>query len=84
MQVGLDGEIKSALAMLDLKLHAKENKKLSISTDFGKITHIQTDLFEVLHAHRIKVGMCGPIIVYIPLYVSTHNLYVCVCVCVCV
>ena len=57
MQVGLDGEIKSALAMLDVKLHAKEYKKLSISTDFGKITHIQTDLFEVLHAHRIKVGM---------------------------
>ena len=35
---------------------------MSISTDFGKITHVQTDLFEVLHTHRIKVWIlciCG-------------------------
>ena len=54
-QVGLDGELKAVLSKLDLKLQTKEQKRLSISTDFGKITHIQTDLFEVLHAHRIRV-----------------------------
>ena len=56
IKVGLDGELKSVLSKLDLKLQAKEQKSLSISADFGKITHVQTDLFEVLHAHRIKVG----------------------------
>ena len=53
--MGLDGELKSALSKLDLKLQAKEERDLSITTDFGKITHVQTDLFEVLHAHRIRV-----------------------------
>ena len=55
LQVGLDGELKAALSKLDLKLQAMEQRDLSISTDFGKITHVQTDLFEVLHAHRIRV-----------------------------
>lgn len=55
LQVGLDGGLKSALAELNLELKAKEQKDLSISTDFGKITHIRTNLFEVLHAHRIRV-----------------------------
>lgn len=67
-QVGLDGELKSALSVLNLELKAKEQKRLSISTDFGKITHIQTNLFEVLHAHRIRV----------------RKLSQCVCICVCV
>ena len=56
VQVGLDGELKSALAKLDFKVQSKEEKNLSITTDFGKITHIQTDLFEVLHAMRIRVS----------------------------
>ena len=55
--MGLDGELKSVLSRLDLKVQAKEQKTLSISTDFGRITHIQTDLFEVLHAHRIRVQL---------------------------
>ena len=55
LQVGLDGELKAALSKLDLKLQAMEQRDLSISTDFGKITHVQTDLFEVLHSHRIRV-----------------------------
>lgn len=55
--MGLDGELKSVLSKLDLKLQAKEQKSLSISTDFGKITHVQTDLFEVLRAHRIRVAI---------------------------
>ncbi|CAI7994501.1 hypothetical protein GBAR_LOCUS1465 [Geodia barretti] len=62
VEVGLDGELKSVLSTLDLKLQAKEQKSLSISTDFGKITHLQTDLFEVLHAHRIRVNPDHPII----------------------
>ena len=40
---------------LQFGLHAREEKNMSISTDFGKISHVQTDLFEVLHTHRIKV-----------------------------
>ena len=63
IKVGLDGELKSVLSKLDLKLQAKEQKSLSISADFGKITHVQTDLFEVLHAHRIKV-VCVCMCVY--------------------
>lgn len=51
----MDGELKSALANLDLEMQAKEQKYMSISTDFGKITHIHANLFEVLHAHRIRV-----------------------------
>ena len=57
IQVGLDGELKSVLSKLELKLQAKEQRSLSIITDFGSITHVQTDLFEVLHAHRIRVGL---------------------------
>ena len=56
LQVGLDGELKSTLAKLDFKVQSKAEKNLSITTDFGKITHIQTDLFEVLHAMRIRVS----------------------------
>ena len=65
--MGLDGELKSALSKLDLKLQAKEERDLSITTDFGKITHVQTDLFEVLHAHRIRV--------------REGAVFVCLCVC---
>ena len=63
--MGLDGELKSALSALSLELKAKEQKHLSISTDFGKITHIQTNLFEVLHAHRIRVRKLSLLSVYV-------------------
>jgi hypothetical protein len=62
VEFGLDGELRAVLSKLDLKLHAMEEKNMSISTDFGKITHVQTDLFEVLYAHRIKVNTDHPVI----------------------
>jgi hypothetical protein len=47
---------------VEFGLHAREEKNMSISTDFGKISHVQTDLFEVLHTHRIKVNTDHPVI----------------------
>ncbi len=62
VQLGLDAELKEALVKFDMRFQSGDQKKLNITADFGRITHVTTDLFPVLSARKIKVNRDHPIV----------------------
>ena len=62
MYPGADADLKEALAKLNLDLKGKFEKKTSITTDFGKITHIETDMFDVFSKKTYSLDTSNPIV----------------------
>ena len=59
---GMGADLKEALVKLNLDLKGKYEKKTSITTDFGKITHIETDMFDVFSKKTYSVDTSKPIV----------------------
>ena len=62
VQLCLDGELKEALIKLDSRLQSEKDKKMCVVADFGRITHVSTDLFPVLNSRTYKVNMDHPVV----------------------
>ena len=64
VQVNLDAEVNlhEALVSLDAKLKADEQKKLNITSDLGKVTHVSTDLLASCSAKKLHVNTEHPIV----------------------
>jgi hypothetical protein len=64
VQVNLDAELnlREALVNLDAKLNVDEQKKLSITADFGKVTHVSTDLLTSCSSKKLQVNTDHPIV----------------------
>ena len=58
----MDAELKEALLKLNMKVKGKYSHQTSITTDFGKITHIETDLFKVLSDKTYSLDTANPIV----------------------
>lgn len=61
-ELGMDVELKEALTHLNMKVKGKYSHQHSITTDFGKITHIETDLYDVLSAKAYTLDTHNPIV----------------------
>ena len=55
-------DLQEALSKLKLDLKGKIEKKTSITTEFGNVTHIETDLFEVLSGKKYSLDISNPIV----------------------
>lgn len=64
VQVNMDTELNlhEALVSLGAKLKVDEMKKLSITTDLGKVTHVSTDLLSSCSAKGLHVNTEHPIV----------------------
>ena len=64
VQVNLDAELSlhGALVNLDANLKVDDQKRLSISADLGKVTHVTTDLLASCSASKLQVNMDHPIV----------------------
>lgn len=62
VQLGLDAELKEALVKFDMRFQTSDQKKLNITADFGRITHVSTDLFPMMSARKVKVNTEHPVV----------------------
>ena len=64
VHVNLDAELNlhEALVNLDANLKIDDQKKLMISADLGKVTHVATDLLTSCSASKLQVNMDHPIV----------------------
>ena len=64
VQVNLDAELnlREALVNLNAKLNVDEQKKLNITADFGKVTHVSTDLLTSCSSKKLHVNTEHPIV----------------------
>ena len=64
VQVNLDTELNlhDALVSMDAKFKVDDQKKLSISADLGKVTHVSTDLLTSCSGSKLQVNTEHPIV----------------------
>lgn len=64
VQVNLDADLNlhDALVSLDAKLKVGDQKKLNITTDLGKVTHVSTDLLNSFTGGKLRVNRDHPIV----------------------
>ena len=64
VNVNLDAELnlRDALVNLNAKLKVDEQKTLTITSDFGKVTHVSTDLLTSCSSKKLNVDMEHPIV----------------------
>ena len=62
IQFDVDVGLKEALLRLGIAADAKEDKKVTISTDLGKVTHVASNMFNLLSTAKHKVDMNHPIV----------------------
>ena len=64
VQVNVDADLNlhDALVSLDAKLKVGEQKKLNITSDLGKVTHVSTDLLNSFVGGKLRVNTDHPIV----------------------
>lgn len=62
VQFDVEMGLKEALLRLGIAADAKEDKKVTISTDFGKVTHVSSNLLDLLSMAKHKVNTDHPVI----------------------
>ncbi len=58
----LDAELKDALVNFDVRFQTSDQKALDITTDFGRITHVTTDLFPLMSGRKVRVNPTHPVV----------------------
>lgn len=62
VQFDVEMGLKEALLKLGITADAKEDKKITISTDFGKVTHVTSNMFDLLSTAKHKVNLNHPVV----------------------